>query len=196
MISLRLAVLVVIATSAAAFVNPSAFGTRACTSLSASLLDTAASLQGPGIVWGSDGAEFGHGENDIKGYDNLTKFVAAVQAAGLSSVLQGPGPYTVFAPTDSAVDQYATKGGQLTADVLKYHIVEGRHTADSISGDLKTLQGESLTYKRQFRQTFVDDAIVGQADNFGGGSVFPKDVQADNGLIHAISLVCEPGYQG
>jgi hypothetical protein len=52
------------------------------------------------------------------------------------------------------------------ADVLKYHVVPGKYTSAQIAGDLKTLQGNSLTYQRKFRKTFVDDAIVGQEDNF------------------------------
>lgn len=52
------------------------------------------------------------------------------------------------------------------ADVLKYHVVPGKFLSSQITGDLKTLQGKSLTYQRKFRKTFVDDAIVGQEDNF------------------------------
>jgi hypothetical protein len=40
----------------------------------------------------------------------------------------------------------------------------------------------------------VDDAIVGQEDNFGGGSKYPVDIVCDNGIIHAISTVLAPGY--
>jgi len=134
----------------------------------------------------------GHEENDLKGYDNFGLFVQAVEAAGLTSVLKGPGPFTVFAPTDSAMQSFR---GELSADVLKYHVVEGKHPAGSISSDLKTVNGQSLKYERKFRKTFIDDAIVGQADNFGGGSAYPVDVECDNGMIHAISIVLTPDYK-
>merc|ERR1712094_110970 len=51
--------------------------------------------------------------------------------------------------------------GTVTADILKYHVVEGKITSDAISGDLKTLQGDSLKYGRRFRKTFLDGAMVG-----------------------------------
>eukprot|EP00640_Fibrocapsa_japonica_P005919 CAMPEP_0113949100 /NCGR_PEP_ID=MMETSP1339-20121228/73850_1 /TAXON_ID=94617 /ORGANISM="Fibrocapsa japonica" /LENGTH=113 /DNA_ID=CAMNT_0000956427 /DNA_START=190 /DNA_END=529 /DNA_ORIENTATION=- /assembly_acc=CAM_ASM_000762 len=57
------------------------------------------------------------------------------------------------APADSAIDLYRC---QLDTDVVKYHIIEGNQSADSIA-DLRTMKGE-------FCQTFVDDAIVGQVD--------------------------------
>lgn len=50
------------------------------------------------------------------------------------------------------------------------------------------------THSRQFRQTYVDDAIVGLEDNFGGGAKYPVDVKADNGVIHTITQVLNPGW--
>jgi len=177
---------------AAAFAPASiAFSRRPITSLNANIVETLKTLQGPGVVWGSEGVMSGHEENEIKCYDNFDSLVGAVAAAGLADALSGPGPFTVFAPTNSAVEAFT---GEVTADVLKYHVVPGKFTYAQITGDLKTLQGESLKYSRKFRKTFVDDAIVGQEDNFGGGSKFPKDVECDNGIIHAISTVLTPGY--
>jgi len=160
--------------------------------LNANIVETLKTLQGPGICWGSAGVPLGHEENEIKEYDNFDKLVAAVAKAGLADALSGPGPFTVFAPTNSAFDGVK---GEATADILKYHVVPGKVTYAQITGDLKTLQGESLTYSRKFRKTFVDDAIVGQEDNFGGGSKFPKDIVCDNGVIHAIGSVLLPGYK-
>jgi uncharacterized surface protein with fasciclin (FAS1) repeats len=171
---------------------PSHVAFRGPTSLNANIVETLKTLQGPGICWGSEGVALGHEENDIKGYDNFDKLVGAVAAAGLADALSGPGPFTVFAPTNSAFD--GVPAGAATADVLKYHVVPGKYTYAQITGDLKTLQGNSLTYSRKFRKTFVDDAIVGQEDNFGGGSKFPKDIVCDNGIIHAISMVLVPGF--
>lgn len=72
--------------------------------LNANIVETLKSLPGPGIVWGSEGVPLGHEENDIKGYDNFDRLVNAVAAAGLADALSGPGPFTVFAPTNSAFD--------------------------------------------------------------------------------------------
>merc|ERR1711924_286773 len=78
--------------------------------------------------------------------------------AGLDKTLSGAGPYTVFAPSDQAFEDFQ---GTVTEDILKYHVVEGKITSDAISGDLKTLQGGSLKYDRRFRKTFLDGAMVG-----------------------------------
>jgi len=178
--------------AASAFAPTStAFSRRVKTSLNANIVETLKTLQGPGICWGSEGVLLGHEENAIKGYDNFDKLVEAVAKAGLADALSGPGPFTVFAPTNSAIEGFT---GEITADVLKYHVVPGKVTYAQISGDLKTLEGSSLKYSRKFRKTFVDDAIVGQEDNFGGGSKFPKDVECDNGVIHAISSILTPGF--
>jgi len=151
----------------------------------------------------------GHEENEIKGYDNLNKFVAAVDAAGLSSTLTGPGPLTVLAPTDSA---FAACPFPITAEVLKYvlllfryifivpvrryHIIPGSVSVSSISGDQVTAEGSTLKYKRFARKTFLDDAIIGQGPSGAAtGEVYPVDVQCDNGIIHTIDIVNKPGYQ-
>merc|ERR1711968_219980 len=150
------------------------------------VLDKLAETQGPHICWGSAGVPLGHDEGDIKGYDNATKFVEAAKAAGVDL---SSGEFTVFAPVDSKIVD------ALTADQVKYHIVEGKVSYDALgTANLKTLQGETLTYKRFARQSYVDDAIVGLADNFGGGSVYPTDVQAANGVIHFIDSVLVPGW--
>jgi len=117
--------------------------------------------------------------------------VKAVSDAGLAQALSGPGPFTVFAPVNTAFEESKVPA---SADLLKYHVVPGKFTLAQITGDLKTLQGSSLQYSRKFRKTFVDDAIVGQEDNFGGGSKYPVDIVCDNGIIHAISTVLAPGY--
>lgn len=166
-----------------------AFAPRKSTSLNANIMQTLKTLQGPGVVWGSAGVPLGHEENEIKCYDNFDSLVKFIEAAGLADALAGGGPYTVFAPVNSAFEGISS----VSADALRYHVVPGKILASQIDKDLPTaLQGKSLTYSRKFRKTFVDDAIVGQEDNFGGGSKFPKDIVCDNGVIHAISTILEP----
>merc|ERR1719460_1583042 len=126
-------------------------------------------MQGPHICYGSDGPTMDppHDENEIKGYDNCDKFLAEVEKAGIDL---SSGEYTVFAPVNTAMEKFASGG--MSAEEVKYHIAEGKHTSGSISGDIMTL--------------------TGKADNFGGGSAYPVDVAADNGVIHTISVTLDP----
>ena len=149
-------------------------------------------LEGPSIHWGPEGCIRGKDEMEIKGYDSFGQFKAAIEQAGLAKTLQGIGPYTLLAPTDEACAAYQ---GQLDEDLLKYHIIEGKHATGSFSGDLKTLNGESLTYTRKFRKDFLDDAIIGMIAPPGGTS-YPKNIECENGMIHAIDKVLVPGYGG
>src|SRR5687767_14985360 len=101
-------------------------------------------------------------ENAVNSKDHTT-LVAAVKAAGLVDTLQGPGPFTVFAPVNAAFDALPAgtvdtllkpeNKGTLTA-VLTYHVVPGRLNAQALTrmikerngkAMLKTVQGEELT---------------------------------------------------
>ena len=114
--------------------------------------------------------------------------VAAVQAAGLVDTLKGPGPFTVFAPTDEAfakipkadLDALLKDKAKLTA-VLTYHVVAGKVMAKDVkAGKVKTVQGSELTLGTTGGVT-VDAAKVIQAD-----------IVADNGVIHVIDSVVLP----
>lgn len=158
-------------------------------------MDTLAGLQGPGIMWGSDGPLENPPmeESDIRGQETYSNLIQALNAAGLAATLSGPGPFTLFAPTNSAI----TSGGAapLTADNCAYHVVPGAYNKDAIGADLVTLQGESLKYKRFARQTFVDDAVVGLVPQGAAtGVAYPQDIQCDNGVIHCIDKVLSTGY--
>merc|ERR1719183_2316520 len=152
------------------------------------ILETAASMEGPEIFWGSDGVLIGYEESDIKGHDNFGKLVAAIKDAGID--LSG-GEYTLLAPSDSAFEKHANEvGTPITADILKYHVIPGKVPLSSIAGDQKTLNGKSLTYGRRFRKNWLDNAIVGlKSEGPSKSSNWPCDVAADNGLIHAIDTV-------
>jgi uncharacterized surface protein with fasciclin (FAS1) repeats len=112
----------------------------------------------------------------------------ALQAAGLIDTLKGPGPFTVFAPTDAAfakipkadLDALLKDKAKLTA-VLTYHVVPGRVMAKDVkAGSVKTVQGGMLTVGTTGGVT-VNNAKVVQAD-----------VVASNGVIHVIDTVVLP----
>ncbi len=112
----------------------------------------------------------------------------ALKAAGLVDTLKGPGPFTVFAPTDEAfakipkadLDALLKDKAKLTA-VLTYHVVPGKVMAKDVkAGKVKTVQGSELTLGTTGGVT-VDAAKVVQAD-----------IAASNGVIHVIDSVVLP----
>ena len=108
-------------------------------------------------------------------------------------LLDGAGPFTVFAPVDGAFDNL--NAVEMTDEVMKYHIVEGEVTYDQITGDQTTMNGKALKYKRFARQTFLDEAVIGIVPQGPAtGQVFPKDVKCDNGIIHAIDQILDPAW--
>ena len=119
---------------------------------------------------------------------NFTTLVTAVKAAGLVDTLKGPGPFTVFAPTDAAFAKVpkATLDALLAdkaalAKVLTYHVVPGKvMAADVKAGKVKTVQGQELTI------TTTGGVMVDNA------KVVATDVAASNGVIHAIDTVLMP----
>lgn len=142
-------------------------------------------------------------ENAVNSKDHTT-LVAAVKAAGLVETLQGPGPFTVFAPTNQAFDAlpYGTvetllkpeNKGKLTT-VLTYHVVPGKLNSSQLvkmindgngSATLKTVQGEELTIKLNGNDVMVTDA------NGGIAKVTIADVNQSNGVIHVVDKVLLP----
>ena len=114
--------------------------------------------------------------------------VAAVQAAGLVDTLKGPGPFTVFAPTDEAfakvpkatLDALLADKAALTK-VLTYHVVSGKVMAANVkAGMVPTVNGQSITVKTA-GGVMVD-----------GAKVVATDIAASNGVIHVIDSVILP----
>jgi len=119
---------------------------------------------------------------------SFNTLAAALEAAGLVETLKGPGPFTVFAPTDAAfakipADQLQAllkDKSKLTA-VLAYHVVPGKVMAKDVNaGMVKTVQGSSLT---------VSTAGGVKVDS---ATVTAIDIAADNGVIHVIDSVVMP----
>jgi len=150
------------------------------------VLSTLASLQGPGQVWGAEGIAVGKEENDLKGYDSFGKFTAALKSTGVANELSGAGPFTIFAPVDTAIETYEMMKGPITADVLKLHIVKGKVPSSAVSSaDLSSLAGP-LKYRYAVRKHFINDVIIGEK-TFGPYADYPMDVACSNGVIHGIS---------
>lgn len=153
-----------------------------------SVLDTLRTLQGPGQVWGADGIAVGKEESELRGYDNFGKFVSLLESTGVAAELAGAGPFTIFAPTDPALESYELLRGPVDARVLKLHIVPGNIPSSAVpSADLTSLGGEKLTYRYAVRKHFVNDAIIGEK-TFGPYPDYPVDVLCSNGVIHAVGL--------
>ena len=122
---------------------------------------------------------------------DFATLLAALQAAGLDTVLAGEGPFTVFAPTDEAfagldagtLDALlADPEGALTS-VLGYHVVEGQILAEDITDGMEatTVEGTPLVFT-------VADGVV----SVNGDEIATADVQTDNGVVHIINSVLVP----
>jgi uncharacterized surface protein with fasciclin (FAS1) repeats len=121
---------------------------------------------------------------------NFSTLVKAVQAAGLVETLKGPGPFTVFAPTDEAFAKLPAgaldgllKDKAKLASVLTYHVVPGKVMAADAAklSSAKTVQGASLSIDAS-QGVKVNDAKVVKAD-----------IACSNGVIHVIDAVVMPG---
>ena len=115
--------------------------------------------------------------------------VTALKEASLVDTLKGKGPFTVFAPTDAAFAKLPAgtldallKDKEKLAAVLTYHVVPGSVMAAQVKpGQVKTVQGQSLTVTAKGGNVMVDNA-----------KVVKTDIRASNGVIHVIDTVVLP----
>merc|ERR1719491_1131971 len=195
MYSLRVLAAAIAISSASAFA-PAGFGARRSMAVDAGIAETLATLQGPEIYWGSEGIAAGFEEAEIRGYDNFDQLAGAITAAGID--LSG-GDFTLLAPSNAAIEKHNREvGTPIDADVLKYHVIEGKKSMDDLNSDQKTLNGGTLTSYRKFRKNWLDFAVIGlKSEGASKSSNWPADVACDNGVIHAIDTVLVPGaYTG
>jgi uncharacterized surface protein with fasciclin (FAS1) repeats len=116
-------------------------------------------------------------------------FLAAAKAAGIADTLKNSGPYTVFAPSDSAFNHLPPgtvnslmKDKAKLAEILAYHVIPGKVTvADVKPGKVKTMQGDALTLTSDNGKVTVNNA-----------NVIQSDLMADNGVIHEIDAIVLP----
>ncbi len=127
-----------------------------------------------------------------KAAGTFNTLLAAVDAAGLAEVLSGPGPFTVFAPTDEAFAALPAgkvetllqpENKQQLIDILKYHVVSGRvYDNDAVkAGSAKTLLGRS-----------IDVGLSASGIKINDASVIAKNIDAANGVVHVIDAVLIP----
>ena len=144
-------------------------------------------------------------QNASKSADHTT-LVAAVKAAGLVETLEGPGPFTVFAPTNEAfaalpagtVDNLLKpENKDQLVKILTYHVVPGKMTgmmlmskitAGGGSVTLKTVQGEDLTVM----MNDAKDGITVKDAQGNVANVTIKNVMQSNGVIHVVDKVLMP----
>lgn len=142
-------------------------------------------------------------QNAVNSKDHTT-LVAAVKAAGLVETLSGPGPFTVFAPTNAAfgklpagtVDTLVKPENKATlTKILTYHVVPGRMTAANLMSAvkagggkamLKTASGESLSITTKNGAVILTDAKGGMS------KVTIANVMQSNGVIHVVDTVLLP----
>jgi uncharacterized surface protein with fasciclin (FAS1) repeats len=142
-------------------------------------------------------------DNAVNSKDHTT-LVAAVKAAGLVDTLKSPGPFTVFAPTNTAFSALPAgtvdtllkpeNKGQLTK-VLTYHVVPGKIDAAALMKQidagggkamLKTAAGGTLTATASGKTVSVTD------ESGGTSKVTIADVNQSNGVIHVVDKVLLP----
>jgi uncharacterized surface protein with fasciclin (FAS1) repeats len=142
-------------------------------------------------------------ENAVNSKDHTT-LVAAVKAAGLVETLQSAGPFTVFAPTNSAFNMLPQgtveslvqpeNKAKLTG-ILTYHVVSGNLDSKALdtwikkgkgTAELKTVAGGKLWVMKKDGKYWLKD------ENGGMAMITIKDVHQSNGVIHVIDHVVMP----
>jgi uncharacterized surface protein with fasciclin (FAS1) repeats len=133
-----------------------------------------------------------------------TTLVAAVKAADLVTTLKSNGPFTLFAPTNSAFEKLPKgtvenllkpESKEDLAKILTYHVVAGSLKASDVlaaikagngKATLKTVQGENLT------ATLINGKVILTDAKGGKSTVIATDLAASNGIVHVIDTVLMP----
>ncbi|HEX9259679.1 MAG TPA: fasciclin domain-containing protein [Acidimicrobiales bacterium] len=155
--------------------------------------ETTASTAAPTTTAGGAGTTAAMGEKDIVdtavAAGGFTTLATALEAAGLVETLKGPGPFTVFAPTDEAFakvpKETLTKllaNKEALTRVLTYHVVTAKvMAADVKPGEVEMASKDKATIKVDGGKVMINDA-----------NVVKTDIVASNGVIHVIDAVLLP----
>jgi uncharacterized surface protein with fasciclin (FAS1) repeats len=138
------------------------------------------------------GANTAHADNLYQSASHagsFKTFLSAVKTAGLTQKLQNSGPYTLFAPTDSAFSRLPegewealSKDKVKLARLVNYHLIAGKVKVTEVKpGEVTSVEGSPLELKSDNGMVTVNDARVTESD-----------MSADNGVIHAIDQVLIP----
>jgi uncharacterized surface protein with fasciclin (FAS1) repeats len=142
-------------------------------------------------------------ENAVNSADHTT-LVAAVKAAGLVDTLSGPGPFTVFAPTNAAFDKLPAgtvdtllkpENKATLTKVLTYHVVAGKLSAADLEKQIKMGGGKAMlkTVSGGTLWVMMDGKSIVLKDEKGGMSKITQDnVFQSNGVIHVVDIVLMP----
>ncbi|PQV47875.1 putative surface protein with fasciclin (FAS1) repeats [Jejuia pallidilutea] len=138
------------------------------------------------------------------GNEDFSTLVAALKAADLVGALQGDGPFTVFAPNNSAFGKIDAdtlnsllkpENKKALTNILTYHVVSGKLDAEAVVAaldknkgmvTLKTLNGQELTVQQKDGKIWLKD----QNGNYS--EIIMTDVMGSNGVIHVINSVVMP----
>ena len=138
------------------------------------------------------------------GSKDHTTLVAAVKAADLVATLQSKGPFTVFAPTNSAFDKLPAgtvenllkpENKATLASILTYHVVAGKLDATAVMAAIKAGKGKAVltTVNGGMLTASLKGANVILTDEKGGvATVVATDLKASNGVVHVIDTVVMP----
>jgi uncharacterized surface protein with fasciclin (FAS1) repeats len=127
---------------------------------------------------------------------DFSTLVAGVKAAGLADTLSGPGPFTVFAPTNAAFAKLPAgtldtllkpENKQQLASILTYHVLPATVMASDVRpGEVKTVNGATFTVATENGSVILTDGQGNKA------KVVKTDIVASNGVIHVIDAVLLP----
>lgn len=185
----KLSLMLLLATAAIAIANVSAHAQMKDTN---PMVGGAAMLRSMDIV-----------DNAVNSADHTT-LVAAVKAAGLVDTLKSKGPFTVFAPTNSAFDKLPSgtveslvkpESKETLTRILTYHVLSGRFDSKAIakrikagggSASLKTVSGDTLW------ASMSGDSLILKDEKGGTSTVTIANVYQSNGVIHVVDTVLLP----
>ncbi|MCL4263173.1 MAG: fasciclin domain-containing protein [Anaerolineae bacterium] len=119
--------------------------------------------------------------------DQLSDFETLIEAAGLADNLAKDGPFTVFAPTNTALatfDALATTADATVTDILLYHIVNGQYNSPALANfsTMPTLLGEHVAISVEGGEIMLNDVV----------KIITTDVEAENGIIHIVDALLLP----